>query len=182
MSSSPPELPFCIECGARLAAGARLCPTCGTERWTPGAPGRPAPDAEKPLSPRADRQLAPADIEATVASVPWIYAFGAVLNVALLAWALAEGTTTGGQANWDSFLTQARVPISARTGLVVSLCIVFLLSAAGHAIAFHGLRAKKRWGWIVGIVLATLWSIVIMGIPVLVRLAQRQVRAAYGVS
>lgn len=188
MSQSPPELPFCIECGARLEAGARMCPHCGTERWSPDAPppGGPAP-ARQPVPARAEpRPLTNTEVQATISSIPWIYAVGAFIDAALLAWVLAEGITPGGTANWNSALAQAGIPATqfatSRVELTVIFGVVLLLLAAGHAAAYQGLRARKRWGWILGVVLAALWSLVLTGIPVLVKLFQRQVRAAYGVS
>lgn len=181
--SQPPELPFCIECGARLEPGARLCPRCGTERWSPSPPQRPRPVPSGSAQPRV---LTAAEVDATVSSIPWIYALGAFLNAGLLAWVLAEGVTAGGRANWNAALAQAGIPTAefaaSRNELTIVFGVLLLLAAAGHALAYQGLRAKKRWGWILGVVLAALWSLVIAGIPVLVRLVQRQVRGAYGVS
>ena len=182
MSQPPPELPYCIECGARLEAGARMCPRCGTERWMPGAPPRRQPVPRQP----EPRQLTTAEVQATVASIPWIYAVGAFLDAALLAWVLAEGTTTGGRLDWNSALAQAGIPASqidlSRIELTAVFGILLLLLTAGHAAAYQGLRARRRWGWILGVVMAALWSLVLAGIPVLAKLVQPQVRAAYGVS
>lgn len=178
----PPELPYCIECGARLEPGARICQRCGSERWTPGPAPRRQPVPSRP-EPRA---LTTAEVQATVASIPWIYAVGAFLDAALLAWVLAEGVTPGGRANWNTTLAQAGIPASqfdfSRIELTVITAILLLLLTAGHAAAYQGLRARKRWGWILGVVMAALWSMVLTGIPVLAKLVQRQVRAAYGVS
>ena len=188
MPPLPPELPFCIECGARLDPGARMCPRCGTERWPPTPPPRPEPQPDRrPVTSGAERRpLTSTEVQATVASIPWIYAVGAFLNAGLLAWVLAEGITSGGRANWNSTLAQAGIPASqfaaSRIELTVIFGVLLLLLAAAHAAAYQGLRAKKRWGWILGVVLAALWSIVLTGIPVLAKLVQRQVRAAYGVS
>ena len=183
MSQPPPDLPYCIECGARLEPGARMCPRCGTERWSPNQPPRRQPVASRPES-RAP--LTTAEVQATVASIPWIYAVGAFLDAALLAWVLAEGIAPGGRANWNAALAQAGIPAGqfdfSRVELTVVFAIVLLLLTAGHAAAYQGLRARKRWGWILGVVMAALWSLVLAGIPVLAKLVQRQVRAAYGVS
>lgn len=182
MSQPPPDLPYCIECGARLEAGARICPRCGTERWAPGSPPRRQPVPSRP----EPRPLTTAEVQATVASIPWIYAVGAFLDAALLAWVLAEGVTSGGRANWNSALAQAGIPTSqlavSRIDLTVIAGILLLLLTAGHAAAYQGLRARKRWGWILGVVMAALWSMVLAGIPVLTKLFQPQVRAAYRVS
>jgi hypothetical protein len=188
MSQSPPDLPFCIECGARLEPGARMCPSCGTERWSPGpAPHQqPTPNRQPVPAGAQSRTLSTAEVQATVASLPWIYGVGAFLDVALLAWVLAEGVTSGGSANWNSALAQAGIPASqfatSRVELTAIFGVLLLLLAVGHAAAYQGLRARKRWGWILGVALAALWSLVVVGIPVLLKLVQRQVREAYGVS
>lgn len=187
MSQPPPDLPFCIECGARLDPGARMCSRCGTERWSPGPSARRPVSNRQPVPSRPEpRALTNAEVQATVASIPWIYAVGAFLSAGVLAWVLAEGITSGGRANWNSLLAQAGIPASqfaeSRAELTVISGILLLLLAAAHAASYQGLRAKKRWGWMLGVVLAALWSLVLVGIPVLVKLVQRQVRAAYGVS
>lgn len=190
MSQPPTELPYCIECGERLEPGALACPRCGTERWSPGAPPPAQPGPQPRPQPGPDRAparpLSTAEVQATVASIPWIYAVGAFLDAAMLAWVLAEGVTSGGRANWNSALAQAGIPASqfdpSRIELTVMLGIVLLLLTAGHAVAYQGLRARTRWGWILGVVMAALWSLVLAGIPILAKLVQRQVRAAYGVS
>ncbi len=132
------------------------------------------------------RPLSSAEVQATVASIPWIYAVGAFLNAGLLALVLAEGVTSGGSANWDQTLSQAGIPASQFAFSRIELTVIFgtllLLLTAGHAVAYQGLRARKRWGWILGVVMAALWSLVLIGIPVLTKLIQRDVRAAYGVS
>jgi hypothetical protein len=56
-----------------------------------------------------------------------------------------------------------------------------LVAAGLHGAAFYGLRRFRRWGWIAAVVVAALWSLLIVGIPVLIRLVSRNVRQAFGV-
>jgi hypothetical protein len=51
-----------------------------------------------------------------------------------------------------------------------------------HGIAYYGLKRLRVWGWIAAVIVAGAWSLVVVGIPVLVFLLRRQTRQAYGVS
>ena len=55
-------------------------------------------------------------------------------------------------------------------------------AAALHATAFYGLRRFRPWGWVAAVITAVAWSLVVIGIPVLVLLLQRPTREAYGIS
>ena len=67
------------------------------------------------------------------------------------------------------------------TGYVAVFVGGLLVAAALHGSAFYGLRRFRRWGWIAAVVVASLWSLLIVGIPVLLRLLNRNVRQAFGV-
>ena len=56
-----------------------------------------------------------------------------------------------------------------------------LVAAALHGAAFYGLRQLRRWGWISAVVVASLWSLIIVGIPVLLKLVNPKVRQAFGI-
>jgi biotin transporter BioY len=62
------------------------------------------------------------------------------------------------------------------------MLLVGLVIAALHAIAFYGLRDRKRWGWVAAVLVAGAWSLVLVGIPVLAILLRPSTRRAYGVS
>lgn len=72
-----------------------------------------------------------------------------------------------------------------RNGFLNAYVVVFigglLVGTALHGLAFYGLRRFRRWGWISAVVVASLWSLLIVGIPVLIRLVNRNVRQAFGV-
>ncbi|HYL08958.1 MAG TPA: hypothetical protein VEU76_10430 [Candidatus Udaeobacter sp.] len=71
------------------------------------------------------------------------------------------------------------------TILVIECVIVFVFeagAAALHACAFYGLRRFRPWGWVAAVITAVAWSLVLVGIPVLVFLLQRPTREAYGIT
>jgi hypothetical protein len=51
-----------------------------------------------------------------------------------------------------------------------------------HATAYFGLKKLRLWGWIAALVVAVAWSLVLVGIPVLVVLLQRPTRQAFGMT
>jgi len=64
----------------------------------------------------------------------------------------------------------------------VLLTVVLLLAAALHALAFYGLRRRRRAGWAVAVILAGRWSLLVIGIPFLCLLLRRDTRQAFGFS
>jgi len=67
--------------------------------------------------------------------------------------------------------------------LLIAVVIFFFVIAAAflHGIAYFGLRARKPWGWIAAVIMAAAWSLILIGIPVLVVLIRSSPRHAYGV-
>jgi len=55
-------------------------------------------------------------------------------------------------------------------------------AAAVHAASYFGLRAMRPWGWITAVIVAAAWSLVLVGIPILVLLLRRSTREAYGIT
>jgi hypothetical protein len=179
---------YCIQCGTRLETGHRFCWSCGAARWTPEPRrtagerppptpgtsvfgGRPVPRAEAP--------------NPGLGLLPWLYAAGAVII-------LLEGTSSaarllapGGRAEMAADMARQGIPAAMQGDVfTMSLAILVgatLVGAALHGAAFHGLRRSRRWGWIAAVIVAALWSLLIVGIPVLVRLVGRDVRRAFGV-
>lgn len=187
----PAVLPYCIECGTRLRAEDRFCSVCGTGRWLPPAappvPTAPARDAapSAPAGPAPSRSVPPEDVEATVRVIPWIYAAGAILSALWLTSSLAFAVAPKGRSQLMQDITSTHVAAS-EASLVLALRIAFSVGIpavllVGHGLAYYGLRARARWGWLSAVIIAGLWSIVLAGIPVLVRLLRREVREAYGV-
>jgi biotin transporter BioY len=62
----------------------------------------------------------------------------------------------------------------------VGALLLAIVAAAIHGLAFYGLRGRKRWGWAAAVLVAGLWSLVLVGIPFLYVLLKRSTRRAYG--
>ena len=183
---------YCIHCGACLEAVHRFCWNCGAERWTPDPEPVPAapPEAEHApptpgtsvFPPRPASTVAPAT---SLGLLPWFYAAGAVLFLVEATQVLAYLLSPGGRSQLTAELSRQGVAASVQgevlAGYAVFLVGGSLVAAALHGAAFYGLRRFRRWGWIAAVVVAALWSLLIVGIPVLVRLVSRGVRQAFGV-
>jgi hypothetical protein len=182
---------FCIHCGARLEAVHRFCWNCGAARWTPeGEANAPAPQPERaPPTPGTSVFARPPATTVTPVTnlglLPWFYAAGAVLFLVEATQVLAYLLSPGGRSQLAAELSRQGVAASVQgevlAGYAVFLVGGSLVAAALHGTAFYGLRRFRRWGWIAAVVVAALWSLLIVGIPVLVRLVSRGVRQAFGV-
>jgi hypothetical protein len=182
---------YCIHCGARLDAGHRFCWSCGAVRWTPEPPaGRTGGDRAPPTpgmsvfgSPPAARAKAPA--APGLGMLPWLYAAGAVVFLVEATQGLAYLLSPGGRAQLTVELARQNIPAAMQGDVLTAYWVILiggsLVAAALHGGAFYGLRRFRRWGWIAAVIVAALWSLLIVGIPVLVRLVNRDVRAAFGV-
>jgi hypothetical protein len=178
VNHGPGDQVFCIQCGERLEAAHRFCPGCGSPRWTPPPEAEPGPIAA-PSAPL------PASIPAHVPrALPWIYAAGAILALVSAAQAAAVLASGVGRAQLAQQLAAGGVS-PATNSLVVAFAggqLAFYLLAGGlHALAYYGLRARRRWGWLVALLLAGLWSLLLVGIPVLYVLLKPATRRAYGI-
>lgn len=161
---------YCIECGERLETGHRYCPRCGTERWSP-APPPTAPAGPVPAPPG-------------LSWLPWIYAAGAVYWLITCARAAAYLAAPGGV---QAFVRESGVgfpglrdPAVVGPALGVSLGL-YALAAGLHGVAYFGLRRRALWGWTVAVLVAALWSLLLIGIPILYVLLRRSTRRAFGV-
>jgi hypothetical protein len=185
---------FCIHCGARLEAVHRFCWNCGAARWTPegdsaAAPPTASPPERAPPTPGTSVFARPPAATVTPVTnlglLPWFYAAGAVLFLVEATQVLAYLLSPGGRSQLTAELSRQGVAASVQgevlAGYAVFLVGGSLVAAALHGAAFYGLRRFRRWGWIAAVVVAALWSLLIVGIPVLVRLVSRGVRQAFGV-
>ena len=148
----------CARCGAPLQPDHRFCPACGARRPPAGPPPR------------------------LPVLLPVAFAAGAVFWLLLLAQTAAVFASANGRAQLTAQLIAAGMPARDATSILAADAILvggLLLAAAGlHWLAYRGLRLRRRWGWVVGLALAVLWSPVLLGIPVLITLLRRDVRAA----
>ena len=82
-------------------------------------------------------------------------------------------------------LMSAGIIRDVSTVMAVYLAVILLFEATAavlHGAAYYGLKRLRAWGWIVAVIVAGAWSLVLVGIPVLVLLFRRQTREAYGIS
>ena len=194
------ETRYCINCGARLEAAHRFCWSCGAPRWTPAPeavqtpPAGPPPREPERAPPTPGtpvfgaRVPAPAPAEPqsfNLGLLPWLYAAGAVVFLVEATQGLAYLLSAGGRAQLIAELGRQGSAPSMQSDVLTAYWIILiggsLVAAALHAAAFYGLRRYRRWGWIAAVVVAALWSLLIVGIPVLVRLVNRSVRQTFGV-
>ena len=186
---------YCVYCGARLEACHRFCWNCGTARWIP--PPDPAPPEAAPPAAGGDR---PPPIAGTPVFgerppaapavrgpglLPWFFAAGAVFFLIEATEGLASLVSPAGRAQLLTDLARGGVSASMRESVLAAYWVIViggsLVAAALHGAAFHGLRRLRRWGWVSALLVAAGWSLVIVGIPILVRLMSRSVRGAYGI-
>ncbi len=176
---------FCISCGAALQPEHQFCPRCGRERWTPAqttAPMRPPPGpGTQPFEPRAPAPIASPNLR----WLPFIYAAGAVFWLIQLVQFAAIVAAPAGRDQMHQALIQAGLTGDLAVLLVIEAAIVFVftgIAALLHALAYFGLRRQRPWGWIAAVIVAAAWSLVVVGIPVLLVLLRRTTRRAYGIS
>lgn len=188
----------CISCGARLDASHRFCWSCGAPRWVPEDAHDPAVAGAEPAANPAPGERPPPTPGTSVFQsrsvpvqrpnlglLPWLYAAGAILLLIEATQSLASFLSPSGRAQLVTELSRAGMAASIQPWFLTVYLIVFiggfLVAAALHGAAFYGLRRFRRWGWICAVVVAALWSLLIVGIPVLLRLVDRNVRQAFGV-
>ncbi len=116
--------------------------------------------------------------------LPWLFAAGAVFWLIELTQFAAVISAPAGRQQLVQSLANTGLTRDATGMLVVESVIVVFLEACAialHAAAYYGLRKFRAWGWVAATVASAGWSLVVVGIPVLVLLLQRRTRALYGV-
>jgi hypothetical protein len=182
---SLPGAGFCIRCGAQLDPGHRFCWRCGASRYeAPAGPEQPERAPPTPgTQPFAARPIA--EGSPNLGWLQFFYAAGAVFWLISLAQTAAVVAAPAGRAQLWHQLASSGIPAADLTPALLVYCVsavlLTIVAAAVHGLAFYGLRAQRRWGWAAAVLLAGLWSLVLVGIPFLYVLLKRSTRRAYGV-
>jgi hypothetical protein len=116
--------------------------------------------------------------------LPWLFAAGAVFWLIELTQFAAVLSAPAGREQLVQSLASTGLTRDATGMLVVESVIVVFLEACAialHAAAYYGLRKFRAWGWVAATVTSAGWSLIVVGIPVLVFLLQRRTRAVYGI-
>jgi hypothetical protein len=117
--------------------------------------------------------------------LPWLFAAGAVFWLIELTQFAAVLAAPAGRDQLRQALMNAGITTNLDALLVAeSILIAFveLSAAALHGAAYYGLKGFRAWGWVVAVVVSAGWSLLLIGIPVLLFLLRRPTRQAYGIS
>ena len=117
--------------------------------------------------------------------LPYLFAAGAVFWLIELTQFAAVLAAPVGRDQLRQALVNAGLTSDVDTLLIVeAVLIVFfeLVAAALHGAAYYGLKGFRAWGWVVAVIVSAAWSLVLVGIPILVFLLRRPTREAYGIS
>jgi len=117
--------------------------------------------------------------------LPYLFAAGAIFWLVQLTQWSAMVAAPVGRDQLQHALINAGLTRNASSMLVLYVGIVFFFEIAAvvlHGTAYYGLKRLRIWGWITAVIVAGAWSLLVVGIPVLVFLLRRQTRQAYGVS
>ena len=190
---------FCWNCGARRwdppePASAGEAPA-GAGGSKPSA--GPSPAGQPPAGPGVRRVSPPrgagASADPAAGSAPasplggvkLFFAVGGIFFLVLLA---HDAAVLAAPAGRESLLQGAPsmglAPGDA--GVILDVWAVLLLLevlAAGlHAAAYYGIRRYRVSGWVVGVLVAGIWSVVLVGIPTLYVLLKRSTRERFGLA
>ena len=115
--------------------------------------------------------------------LPYVFGAGAVFWLIQLARLAAVIAAPAGRDQMRQMLEQAGVTageVSTWVALEIGVGLFIVIAAAAlHATAYFGLRRLRPWGWVVAVIVAAAWSLLLVGIPVLMVLARSTTRHAY---
>jgi hypothetical protein len=117
--------------------------------------------------------------------LPWLYAAGAVFWLIILTQFAAFLIAPAGREQLRQAVIERGYTSNADAILLVDAVIIVAIELSAvilHGVAYYGLRAYRAWGWVVAVVVSLAWSLVLVGIPILLFLLRRPVRKAYGIS
>ena len=117
--------------------------------------------------------------------LPYLFAAGAVFWLVELTRFAAYLAAPAGRSLLEETLTKGGLTgnVAAILAVESALIIFFGVSATIlHGAAYYGLKRLRAWGWVAAVIASAGWSLVLLGIPVLVLLLRRSTREAYGIS
>jgi hypothetical protein len=117
--------------------------------------------------------------------LPFVFAAGAVFWLIQLAQFAAVVAAPAGRDQMRQVLVTNGVRADVTTVIVAEAVLIILFEVAAvalHAAAFYGLRRFRPWGWISAVIVAAAWSLVLVGIPLLVVLLRPTTRQRFGIS
>ncbi len=142
---------------------------------------RPPPGAgSQPFDPVPPRAAPPAGLR----WLPFVFGAGAIFWLVQLAQFAAVVAAPNGRDQLRQAVVQAgaKGDVSTYIAVEVGIVLFFVIAAAClHATAYFGLRKRRPWGWIVAVIVSAAWSLVLVGIPVLVVLVRSSTRHLYGI-
>ncbi|TMB42426.1 MAG: hypothetical protein E6J53_09785 [Chloroflexi bacterium] len=129
--------------------------------------------------------MTPSTAPSTLRWLPYLFAAGAVFWLVELAQLSAVIAAPVGREELKQALLKAGLTSDINVWLAVETGLVFLFevtATALHATAYYGMRKLRLWGWIAAVMVAVGWSLVLIGLPVLIFLLRRPTRQAFGIS
>jgi hypothetical protein len=117
--------------------------------------------------------------------LPYLFAGGAVLWLVELTRFAAYLVAPGGRQLLKQALADGGITGNLDATLAGESVLIFFLGTTAivlHGAAYYGLKRVRLWGWITAVIVASAWSLVLLGIPILILLLRRSTREAYGLS
>jgi hypothetical protein len=117
--------------------------------------------------------------------LPYLFAAGAVLWLVELTRFAAYLVAPAGREVLKQALVDGGITRNLDATLTTESVLIFFLGTAAvvlHGAAYYGLKRLRVWGWITAVIVSSGWSLVILGIPILVLLLRRSTREAYGLT
>ena len=117
--------------------------------------------------------------------LPYLFAAGAVLWLVELTRFAAYLVAPAGREVLKQALIDGGITRNLDATLTTESILIFFLGTAAvvlHGAAYYGLKRLRVWGWITAVIVSSGWSLVIVGIPILVLLLRRSTREAYGLT
>jgi len=117
--------------------------------------------------------------------LPYLFAAGAVLWLVELTRFAAYVVAPGGREVLKQALSDGGIRGNLDATLAAESVLIFFLGITAivlHGAAYYGLKRLRVWGWITAVIVSSGWSLILLGIPILVFLLRRSTREAYGLT